>query len=418
MRFLKDVAPMSAPIGAHHDGKTLEPVGQTQQWFKISGDELVPKDGYYDLRLTNEYWETHYTDFYSLMVVDHPPGSHVFVDERVAWPPAPLKVHVTEEPELFARAVDDQGRDVSAVIRSVDANYLGGFGVGQYQGLTRDHWVELELPPNAPRMGSLYLIGDGFINPWDDTITIARSQHENLQPEDLRIEVADAAGNWRTAKDHLGMPAGRLKTVVVDLTGIFRPGDARKIRLRTNMEVYWDRLAWAVGLPPETARTQSVELASAELRYRGFSQITKAGQAAPELADYQTLVRTADQWRSLEGYYTRYGDVKPLLAAIDDRIVIANSGDELRLRFAALPPRGGGWLRDYVFIGDGWIKEGDYNFRLSKTVLPLPYHGMKSYTLPLTALERDKVYQRHSSDWQTFHTRYLSPEPFIRALWR
>jgi hypothetical protein len=417
MRFLKDVGPMSAPIGAHHDAHTLETVEQTQQWFRISEDELAPREGYYDLRLTNEYWETHYIDSYSLLAVDHPRGSHVFVDERVASPAAALRLYVTGQPRPFARATDDQGREVRDVVDTVDAKYLDGFGVGQYQGLTRDHWVELELPPHTPRTGPLYLIADGFIHPWDDTITIARSQGGNLKPEDLRLEAPDAAGNWQIVQDHLGMPAGRLKTIVLDLTRAFRPGAPRKLRLRTNMEVYWDRLVWAAGLPTDTVRTQTAGLSHAELRHRGFSLITQAGPSAPELAHYDSVVRTGEHWRSLEGYYTRYGDVKSLLTGSDDRIVIANSGDELRLRFDALPLRGQEWSRDYVFITDGWIKEGDYNFRLSKTVLPLPYHGMKRYTLPLTTLEQDRVYQRYASDWQEFHTRYVAPDSFVRALW-
>ncbi|MGA2135813.1 MAG: hypothetical protein ABSH50_26275, partial [Bryobacteraceae bacterium] len=131
---------------------------QTQQWFKIAGDELVPRDGYYDLRLTDEYWETYYIDYYSLLVVDHPQESHIYVDERVADPPAPLKLYVTGEPRSFASAKDDTGRDVSSAIQKVDGNYLNTFGVGQYQGLTRDHWVDLELPEDAPHTGPLYLI--------------------------------------------------------------------------------------------------------------------------------------------------------------------------------------------------------------------------------------------------------------------
>ena len=121
------------------------------------------------------------------------------------------------------------------------------------------------------------------------------------------------------------MPAGRLKTVVLDLARIFQPGGQRRLRLRTNMEVYWDRLAWAEGLPSENIRKQSAALSRAELRYRGFSLITQAKHTAPELARYDDVVRTGEQWRSLEGYYTRYGDVKPLVADTDDRIVIANS---------------------------------------------------------------------------------------------
>jgi Tfp pilus assembly protein PilF len=417
MRFLKDVAPMSAPLGAHLNATSLEPIQQTQQWFKIGGDQLVPRDGYYDLRLTDEYWETYYIDYYSLLVADHPQGSQIYVDERVADPPAPLKMYVTGEPRSFASAHDDSGRDVSGVVQKVDANYLSTFGVGQYQGLTRDHWVELELPEDAPRTGPLYLIGDGFLHPWDDTITMARSQGSFPAPQDLSIEVPDRAGNWTTARNHLGIPAGRLKTVVFDLTGIFQAGAPRKLRLRTSMEVYWDRLAWAAGLPDEKVKTHRASLSDAELRYRGFSLVTQDGPSSPELAHYDVIAGTGPQWRNLEGYYTRYGGVRDLLEKIDDRIVIVNSGDELRMRFAAPPPPPAGWTRDFVFIGDGWMKEGDYNFQFSSTVLPLPYHGMREYTTPPASLEQDKAYRLHPSDWQEFHTRYVTPEHFGRALW-
>jgi len=377
----------------------------------------VLRDGYYDLRLTDEYWETYYIDYYSLLAVDHPPESQIYVDERVADPPAPLRVYVTDAPRNFASAKDDSGRDVSEAVRKVDANYLNTFGVGQYQGLTRDHWVELELPQDAPRTGPLYLIGDGFLHPWDDTITMARSQGSGPAPRDLSIEVPDRAGHWITARNRLGIPAGRLKTVVFDLTGIFQTGAPRKLRLRTSMEVYWDRLAWAAGLPNEKTKTQRLSLSDAELRYRGFSLVTQDGSSSPELAHYDTLAGTAQQWRNLEGYYTRYGGVRELLEKIDDRIVIVNSGDELRMRFAAAPPPAAGWTRDYVFIGDGWMKEGDYNFQFSSTVLPLPYHAMKDYTAPPTSLEQDRAYRLHPSDWQEFHTRYVTPERFRRALW-
>ena len=417
MQFLKDVAPMSAPLGAHIDGKSLEKLNQTEQWFKIEGRQLAPRDGYYDLRLTDEYWETYYIDHYSLLAVDHPQGSYLFVDERVADPPAPLKYYITGEPRPFAGATDDTGRDVAGVVRDLDAKYLDGFGVGQYQGLTRDHWVELELPANAPQSGAIYLLGDGFLHPWDDTITIARSQGSSPEPRDLHIEVPDHTGHWVTVKDHLGIPAGRLKTVVLDLTGIFRPGTPRRLRLRTTMEVYWDRLAWAAGLPEPSIKAQRLNLSEAELRYRGFSLLTQADSSSPELAHYGVLARTGPQWRNLEGYHTRYGDVRELLEKTDDRIVIASTGDELRMRFPALVAAQAGWARDFVFIGDGWMKEGDYNFRLSRTVLPLPSHAMRLYNAPLLPLEQDAAYLLHSSDWQQFHTRYVTPEPFVRALW-
>ena len=238
------------------------------------------------------------------------------------------------------------------------------------------------------------------------------------QPSDLRIEVPDEKGNWVKAQDKLGIPAGRLKTVVLDLTNTFKPHAQRKLRLRTNLEVYWDKLAWAAGLPNAAVKEHRLGLSQADLRYRGFSLLTQASPASPELAHYNSVVRTGQQWRNLEGYYTRYGEVRELLAGVDDRIVIVNSGDELRMRFPALSPPTGNAVRDFVFIGDGWLKEGDYNIRLSKTVQPLPYRGMKHYTMPLSPLEQEHAYRMHPDDWQTFHTRYLTADPFRKALWR
>ncbi len=97
-------------------------------------------------------------------------------------------------------------------------------------------------------------------------------------------------------------------------------------------------------------------------------------------------------------------------------MVIANAGDEVRLRFAAPPAPPAGWRRDYVMIADGWIKDGDFNTVFSKTVLPLPYHGMKDYTARPGRLEDDPAYKLHPADWQTFHTRYITPGVFENGL--
>src|SRR5690606_19909376 len=124
------------------------------------------------------------TDHYSLMVVDHPEGTFLFVDERVSQPQAPLRYYLTSQPQPFVTAKDDENHDVSALVKAVDQEYLATFGVGKYQGITRDHWVELELPEYVPTSGSLYLIADGFIHPWDDSITVAIGQGEAVTLQD------------------------------------------------------------------------------------------------------------------------------------------------------------------------------------------------------------------------------------------
>ena len=108
--------------------------------------------------------------------------------------------------------------------------------------------------------------------------------------------------------------------------------------------------------------------------------------------------------------------VEELVAGVDDRYVIMNAGDELALRFPAPPPPGTGWTRDYVFISDGWEKDGDFNTTFSKTVLPLPSHRDAEYNRPPGRLEDDPVYRRHARDWDRFHTRFIAPDSFREAL--
>ena len=404
MSFVKDSAPLATGLG--------ENIPRTEEWYKLPGSQVQPREGYYDLRVTDELWESYYVDSYSLLVVDHPQGTEIYSDERFPLPPA-ARIYTTATPRPFQSAVDDLGHDISETVRSVDQNYLDTFGRGRFQGVTRDHWVELELPDDAPRSGPLYLIGDGWMHPTDASIDLAMEQGSGPREEGLRIEVPDAGGRWIVARSKLGFPASKMKTIVLDLTGL-----PRKFRLATNMEIFWDRIAWAPGLPNDQLHTQRLPLASAELQRRGFSVMGVPNASSPETPDYNRLEGTGHKWREIEGYYTRYGDVRELLQNADDRYVIMGSGDEVRLRFAAPPAPPAGWVRDFVMIGDGWIKDGDYNSAFSRTVLPLPYHGMKGYTTPPGRLEDDPAYRKHPGDWQEFQTRYVAPDEFRSALWK
>jgi hypothetical protein len=247
----------------------------------------------------------------------------------------------------------------------------------------------------------------------------AQEQNSKAHEKELSIEVQSENGAWSAVRSQLGFPKGRFKTVVLDITGIFHPGCPRKLRLRTNLEIYWNRLAWASGLPAgEKASVQQIGASSADLRYRGFSLITKANSSSPEVAHYAVVQNSDLRWRNQEGYATRYGDVRELLENIDDRYVITSPGDELGMTFAAPPAPAPGWKRDFILICDGWVKDGDYNSNFAETVLPLPYHAMKHYDTPPTTLEADPVYQLHPEDWRTYHTRYVTSRDFISALWR
>ena len=416
MKFVKDTVPWGSAIGLRINALGPARIAATEEWYKIPRNDIAPRDGAYDLRITGELWETYYYDWLQLMTVDHPHGTEVFTDERFVVPPVKLAITATDTPHPIAGAIDDHGNDVTEILHSLDGRYLDTFGRGQYQGITHDHYVEINLGSDVPSSGPLYLIARGWLHPSDSSINVALSQGHHEQPQPLRLEVPNGRGSWTVARANLGFPAGRNKICLIDLTGLFRPGMPHKLRLRTNLEVYWDQIEWARGLPNTPLKISHIDPSTANLRYRGYSTVHQANPSSPEIPDYDHLSSTTQIWRDLEGYYTRFGDVRELLNRIDDRYVIMNAGDELALRFTtpdAPPP---GWVRDYVLAGDGWIKDGDYNSTYSVTVQPLPYHLRTIYDTAPGRLENEWVYLHHPEDWLNWHTRYVTSGPFVTAL--
>ena len=154
-----------------------------------------------------------------------------------------------------------------------------------------------------------------------------------------------------------------------------------------------------------------------DLRYRGYSNWVREDSVSPMLPEYDEISSAHQRWRDLIGYHTRFGDVSELLTEIDDRYVIMNAGDEMLLEFKYPGGPAPGYTRSFVFVSDGWVKDGDYNTEASKTVTPLPFHGQTDYEYGSSRdLMMDPVYRRHKKDWVTFHTRFVTPEPFRSAL--
>ncbi len=413
MTFVTDFI-WRSPLGLRINAQETAGIMTTEDWVKIRGDQLQPREGYYDARITAELWETHFFDHISLMVVDHPIGTEVFVDERFAFPPPELKVHVTGELVPITGAWDDRGKDVLELVAVQDERYADFFGKGDYQGITRHHYLEVEISDETPQ--DAWLIARGWIWPTDSSINVAISQGQHAPPSGLRVEAQLPDGSWKTVHANLGFPSGKTKTVLIDLVQAVGELGSRRLRLHTNMEIYWDALYTAAKLSDSDSQVTPLLPAEADLRYRGFSVVSEADRSSPELPEYGTLSGTAQVWRDLIGYHTRFGDVLPLLEKVDDRYVIMNAGDEIRLRFTEIGPVEAGWQRDFVLVGDGWVKDGDYNTTFSTTLRPLPSHGDPTYDEPLGRLQADPVYKRHSSDWQEYHTRYVVPEGYSRGL--
>ncbi len=409
-----------SPLGLKINAQDTAGATQTEDWVKVRGDQLAPKNGFYELSITAELNETHYFDHLSLVTVDHPENTEIFVDERFNPTQGPLlKVIPTGPTQPFSQVLGFKGQDVSDVVAERDTRYLDDFGRGKYQGIAGDHWVELALPESAPKGKPLYLVAHGWLHPTNTSLNVAMSQDKSQgPPQGLSLWTPDSKskGGWAKKRDALGFPAGKLKTIVLRLDDVFAPGAPRRLRLRTNLEVFWDQLQWAEARPDNLLKTQRLSATEATLRYRGFSLVKAVDNSSPELpVSYADLAGLTPRWRDLTGYVTRFGDVRPLLTGVDDRYAILNAGDELLFKFPAKTAPPAGWKRDYVVISDGWEKDGNINTTHGKTVGPYPLHALKDYPVSYNNLTDDPAYKKHPEDFANYHTRWVTPEAFVSA---
>ena len=416
--FVTDVLWTSAlgmPLGIMQAGSLRYAFPNSgQDYLKISGEKLLPKRGKYLLQFTSELWEASFVDRIKMFAVDHPESVEVFVDEKFTPPPyPPLRVFAVTDKRLPLSARDDKGNDLLSKIAREDGEYISNLIPGKYQGLTEPHDLVLDLG-DLSQADSIFLFLQGWIFPTDASINVNTSQSNVIRATPPCLQVIDESGNWKTLIESMGFPKGKNKTMVFDLSRKFLVQDYR-IRIRTNMQIYWDHIFFATSVSSASLQLAPLEPATADLHYRGFSQVRRATPYSPHVPNYQTAT-TEQKWRDLTGSYTGYGDVLPLLKESDSKYVIMNAGDEMTLAFdaaqiAALPS---GWKRDFIFYNDGWVKDGDLNTAHGQTVEPLPFQEMTAY--PYGAEEAYPKDEASTSYLRIYNTREVSTETFKRLL--
>ncbi|MDQ2980425.1 MAG: VCBS repeat-containing protein, partial [Acidobacteriota bacterium] len=364
-----------SPAGLLFDG-VHQAAADTREWLVVPGSILRPDaSGRLLLDFTEELWETAYLDLAGLAALDHPAGIEVVSNEKMVPPPFPRKALFTSVHPFTPRATDEAGRDRTAEISRQDGRHLSGFAPTRYQGIVAPHDLVLELP-RARGARKVWLYLTGWIFYMDTSLNVSLSQGAAVRPFGPELDVPDGRGGWKTAIPAMGYPAGKTKTVPVDLSDVLDRGDPR-VRIRTNLAIFWDRIDYTVDEEPAPVTRTEVPLARAELSYRGFSRMTRETPDGPQIFVHDDVER-APRWADMTGLYTGFGDVRELLTAADDRCVVLKGGDSIRLEFEArgLPPLRQGWVRDWLMVLDGWDKDGDKNTVAGQTVDPLPFHGM------------------------------------------
>ena len=402
-RFITDMMWRSAlgmPLGIMGGNATFAPAGASREYLRIPGEALQPRNGRYVLQVTEELWETAYLDQLRLLAVDHPDSVDVFVDER--FPPAggpALRLYQTVHRRPPLAAVDGRGTDVLGDLREHDNRYVSNLTPQRYQGLTEPHELILDLDSGAGRPGT-FLFLRGWIYPSDASINVALSQQQKLRAELPTLEVRDARGRW-VSRGSIGFPAGKDKTMVIDIAGIF-PTPDHHVRMRTNLQIYWDQ-AFVAESGAASVVPKILSPSSGLLHYRGFSRMyRRGGRYGPHWFDYDH-VSPESPWRPITGAATRYGDVSPLLENADDQYVVMVPGDETTVEFdAPAEAPAPGWTRDFILYSDGWIKDSDLNTADGTTVGPLPYHAITSYPYARgDSYPADSARQRYLREYNT-----------------
>lgn len=380
--FISDVLG-TAPLGLPMTPDMMVPFDH-DEWVRVGADQLVPRDGRLELVITEELREVTYLDRVELHAIDHPADVEIQPNEAFTFPPfLPHHVHTLSDVRAPSRVTASTGADVTELVSALDGRHARPFThrSPRYRGLAEPWSLEIELAEDGATLAAaprIRLALTGWLLWGDASVNLSAASHPDIAFEPPRLSVPDGDG-WRAVGPPIGFIAGKTKTMLVDVTELVDPADPR-LRLDTTLALSWDAIR--VVLDDDDAPTvqTSLEASVADLAYRGFSaRLDDPSGEHEELFVWDQQDRA--RWDQHPGRYTRYGDVLPLLDAIDDRYVIMGSGDALRLSFPAddLPPLKEGWTRDWLLFLDGWAKDRDPNTVACRTVEPLPFHGMDGY---------------------------------------
>jgi tetratricopeptide (TPR) repeat protein len=397
--FISDV--IGAAVVGHWVSPTAKNNADPDEWVKVEGSQLRPRGGYLSLRFGEPMEEVNYLDQVRLIAVDHPAATEVYPNEGFLNEPpfADGRAVLSANAHPVAGAWDDKGRDVSALLRTRDHRYVRDFTNLSFAGFANQHTLTLDVG-EWTAANPLRLLLHGFIEYFSASSMYAAWQ-SNLQPMPPYVEAQLPDGSWKRVINEMGFPAGLPRTVVVDLTGKL-PLGTRRIRLTTNLQIYWDQALIDNGPEtPEHVRQTELPLASAQLAFRGYPEQIDGKTPGDLTYNYQHISQTGPFTRS-RGSYTRYGEVAPLLKSVDESFVVFGSGEDIDVEFctASLPPLAAGWKRDYFFYANGFVKDMDFYEASPFTVADMPFHGMSTYPYPASEhYPQDEQRMQYEMEW-------------------
>ena len=234
----------------------------------MEGGALAPVNGKLSVRFIEPMEEVNYIDQLRMVAVDHPEDVEVNPDERFLDDPpfASGRGGGQRGSAASGGGVGWRGRDVLAAVSRRDHQFASGFTATPYDGFANLHALTLDLGA-VDAKSPLRLLMTGYVNYFSAT-SLYGAWQAGIKPVSPYVEAEMADGTWKRVLEDAGFPAGLERTIVVDLTGRL-PEGVRRIRLVTNLEIFWDQVLVDNHAEGE-ATTAEVPLAMATLHFRGY----------------------------------------------------------------------------------------------------------------------------------------------------
>lgn len=367
-QFISDVLGVGGigfALGRHEYG-----VPRPWENYLLTDKQISPENGLFKLQFTEPMEESAYLDSIHIEVIDVPDSYYVTLDERmsVSQPYAsgrPLYYNELIHPQ---NVINNYGKDVTAEVRSTDKKAADIVNADtRFLGLVDEQQLTMNF--SGSLQGKYHLIMNGWVEyGYSQTMFAAWQAGKSAHAPSIEYFYN---GEWITLLKEFGYPAGmpRMASVPLNL-----PVPTQKLRITTNMEIYFDELSLFKSIDAENVIKQDLKLKSAELSQLGFPERSNNSQRVPSY-DYTNINPFWDT-RYMSGAYTRLGDITELLESQDNALAIIGAGESIELTFSDdLDPIYPGYNRYYILKFKGWAKDMDILTQNGDTLKPIPFDG-------------------------------------------
>ena len=349
--------------------------GEPRPWenYLLSANQISSEGGVFKLQFTEPMEESAYLDALKIQVIDVPQDFSVVLDERMAI----AQPVVTGKPIFFKNTIKPKkvttklGKDVTDYAASTDKIAIPLENTDtRFLGLLDEQVITMEFDSSV--QGEYQLIMNGWVEyGYSQTMFAAWQAGQIAQAPTLEYLVND---EWQVLLKEFGYPAGMPRSASVPIN---IPQETKKLRIRTNMEVYFDELALVQTQKPENIKTYDLQLQSARLKQLGFPKRENNNQRVPSY-DFSEIQPFWDT-RYMHGAYTRLGDITALINRTDNALAIIGAGEGIELAFVDdLPALSTGYNRYYLLKFTGWAKDMDILTNSGENLKPIPFDGVVS----------------------------------------